>query len=121
MASTEAEPVIEAVDSDNMGLDVARAILWAAENISTARITKRQAGSALRYAYWQYGRKERTKLLVDLVPKALSIIDKNKTPAEDANIEAAERKAFKELEMFLDSAVEEFEKEVREKPVAGNS
>jgi hypothetical protein len=95
--------------SDSTGVSVARSIIWAAEHISQTRITQKEAGSALNYAYWQYGKKNRTELLVQLVPKALSIIDKNKTPQENADVAAAEKASIAELEELLEGALEEFE------------
>ena len=79
----------------------AQAILYAAENLGKARVTQRQAGSKINYAMWQASREYPKEFLVQLMPKALAILDKNKAGVEEEEIEKAEEKSIKELEGLL--------------------
>lgn len=85
----------------------ARSILWAGENIGTAKMTQKAAGSPARYIYWKWGRKHQQELLIDFVPKALSILDKNKSAGLVTGMEATENEEIHELELLLDAAVAE--------------
>ena len=96
---------------DADGISIARDILRAAELSTKARVTKKEAVTPLCYAYWKHARKDKGKnmddLLVNLVPKALSLLDKYKANDAESDIEKAEHKAIAELEDLLDTAMEE--------------
>ena len=120
MAKTKAQPDAfePATDDDNIGLSVAKAILWASERLHVARMTQKEAGNPLNYNYWKHGKKNPTELLVQLVPKALSIIDKNRTPAADADVVAAEKQSIKDLEELLEGAIEDANLDAKPEPRA---
>jgi hypothetical protein len=86
----------------------AQAVLWAADNVDTSKkmMTKQRAGSALRYNLFLLGKDDLRELHVNLVPKALNILDKNRSP-EGGNIAAAEEMAAAELLHTLKIALEE--------------
>lgn len=118
----KAEPTVAVDISEVQGIDAARAVCWAAENlhlpVKSATITKAKTDLArfgashvapLALVYYKYGKKQgtqQTKLLVDLMPKALAIIDKTKASEEQADIVSAEKKSIKELEEFLDEQLQ---------------
>lgn len=107
MAKTKAQPEFEPAEADdNIGLATARAILWAAEHLND-KVTQKSAPVPLAYNYWKHGKKYPTKLLVELVPKALSIIDKNKAASESADVQAAEKRSIADLEELLAGALED--------------
>lgn len=117
------EPVVVSSSEELQGADAARAVCWAAENlhlpVKQATVTKAKTDLArfgaahvapLALVYYKYGKKlgtQQTKLLVDLMPKAMAIIDKSRQSEEEADIAAAEKKSVKELEAFLEDAIEE--------------
>lgn len=86
----------------------ARAVLWAVDHVDVkkSQMTKTKAGSALKYNMYLLGKDDLRELHVNLVPKALNILDKNKNP-EGGDIAAAEEKDCDELEVILKQALEE--------------
>lgn len=96
------------VDDDEAALDWCRAVLWATRHMSDKRMTLRKAGSKLRYSMWQAAQKYPKDLLINLAPKAMNIIDRNKDSGEDLEgMKEAEGKSIKELEELLVDAVAE--------------
>lgn len=95
-------------DDEASSLKWARDVMWAADNIDTAKnkMTKAKAGSAARYNYYLLGKENPKDLLVNLVPKAINIIDKSK-PSEGSDIDMAENKSIAELEELLKMAIAE--------------
>lgn len=89
------------------GLAWARAILWAAENIKVKRMTKRQAGSILNWSMWEFGRDEPKSLLVQLVPRALAILDKQKESEAPPEIDREELDEIADMEELLEAAIAE--------------
>lgn len=92
---------------DAAAIEWCRAVLWAAEHVNTAKMTERKAGNLLRYSLWQFGRDNPKELVVQLVPKALTLLDKNKGTGEGDDVIEAENMAVKELETLLDGALQE--------------
>lgn len=88
-------------------LEWCEAVLWAAKHVNTARMSERRAGSKLRYSLWQFGRGNTKELVVNMVPKALTILDKNKQPEEIEAMEEAEKTPIAELEKLLETTLEE--------------
>jgi len=100
----EAAPVAVPNNDDEAGIEWARAVVWAAEHVHVAKMTKRKAGNAMRHTYWQLGRDNQKQLLVDLMPKALSILDKAKGKGDDTGIIIAEEQNIAELSALLAQA-----------------
>lgn len=101
------EPAIvaEPTNTSDGGVAWARAILWAAENMRNKRITKRGAGSIANYSMWQFSQEEPKTLLVQLVPRALTIIDKYKGEIGGSDADAAEQADIADLEDLLARAI----------------
>jgi hypothetical protein len=95
------------VDSDSLGINVAEAVLWAAEHMNERRMTQRKAGSKIKYTYWKLGQENPEALLVNLVPKAWVEIGKHRKPDDHGDMAEAERKSIAELEELLAGALEE--------------
>lgn len=103
-------PAIEVALDPSQGanpVELAQSILWAAEHISTAKMTKKAAGTLANYIYWQWGRKHQMELLVELVPKAFAVLNKNKAATQVTGMEATEQEEIHELELLLEAAVAE--------------
>lgn len=104
----EQPPVENNIDPDDRAaLTWCRAVLWAAENMNESKMTLGKAGSKLRYSMWQSAKEYPKELLIQLVPKALQIIDRNKDDGTSAESDAAERKSVQELKELLAGAIEE--------------
>lgn len=88
-------------------VELANAILWAAEHVGIAKVSKKAAGTLANYIYWQWGRKHQMELLVELVPKAFAVLNKNKGAGQVAGMEAMENEEIHELELLLEAAVAE--------------
>jgi len=85
----------------------AHSILWAAKHINEPRMSLKKTGCKIKYGYWEFGRENTKELMVNLVPKALTILDKNKKPEAEAEIEAAEKQSISELKELLAGAIKE--------------
>jgi len=108
LAAKNAPTVVPAeLDDDKAAVEWARAVMWAAEHIRVSKITKRKAGNAMRYTYWQLGQDNQKQLLVDLVPKALMILDKNKGEGDQSGVVLAEQKNINDLKALLERVLEE--------------
>jgi len=103
--SDNSEPA-ELADGANQ-LEWARAVLWAAENINVGKMSKKNAGTLARYIYWKQGRENPKQILVDFVPKALSILDKSQKIDSGTGMMAAEAEQIKDLEQLLEGALAE--------------
>jgi hypothetical protein len=96
-------------DEQQSAVQWAQSILWAAERVNDKKITQKQAGTLSNYTFWKYGRADPKSLLVTLVPKALAILDKNKTDETGSDITAAEERSIAEQQELLDRALSEAE------------
>lgn len=92
---------------DRAAVTWCKAVLWAAENMNDKSMTISRAGSKLRYSMWESAQEYPKELLVQLVPKALAILDKNKQMDEGDEVEEAEKEGIQELEEMLKTAIEE--------------
>ena len=113
----EVAPVVEAkpavileppADDVKFAVTWAQAVLWAADNVDVTKkkMTKTRAGSALRYNLFLFAKDDLRELHANLIPKALSILDKNKNP-EGGDLTAAEEKNCDELLTILKQALAE--------------
>lgn len=91
---------------DAASVEWAKAVKFAVENMNTAKMTITKAGGKLRHSMWQAAREFPKELLVNLMPKALAILDRNQDQAQ-AEVAEAERKPIRELEELLERAVAE--------------
>lgn len=92
-------------------LEWCRAVLWAAQHMSKSRMTQKQAGGLLRYSTWKVARENPKEFSLQLVPKAIMILEKIK-PDDDGGVVELEERSVAELEKFLDRAIDEaFEEE----------
>jgi hypothetical protein len=100
-------PTVEPSDELH-AVEWARAVLWAADNVdhNKKRMSKTKAGSAMRYNMFLFGKENGKELMVNLVPKALNILDKNKNP-DGGEITEAEERGAGELLGILKQALEE--------------
>lgn len=101
------EQVAETPDDQTAAVGWCKAVLWAAEHINVARMTQQKAGSLLKYSLWQFGRDNPKELVVQLVPKALAILDRNKALADSSAIAEIENLSIAEMESLLESALAE--------------
>ena len=105
---TEQPPTDETVDLDDQAaLTWCRAVIWASGNMHDDNMTLKKAGSKLRYSMWQSTKKYSKEMLIQLVPKALQILDRNKDDGTSAETEAVERKSVADLKELLAGAIEE--------------
>jgi hypothetical protein len=105
--SVELPPPDADAEIDQSAVEWAHSILWAAKHVNEARMSRTKAGSQIKYAMWEFGRDNAKELVVNLVPKALTILDKNKKPEAEAEIEAAEKQSISELKELLAGALKE--------------
>ncbi len=104
----EPEPAENNIDPDDKAaLSWCKAVLWASEHMHDKSMTVEKAGSNLRFSMWQSAQKYSKELLIQLVPKALQIIDRNKDDGSSAETADAERKSVAELKELLAGAIEE--------------
>lgn len=106
-AAVEAPEPDDEAEINQSAIEWAHSILWAAKNVGNGRMSRAKAGSQAKFAMWEFGRENTKELMVNLVPKAMMILDKNKKPEEQAELEAAERKSIAELEELLEGAMKE--------------
>jgi len=85
-----------------------RAVLWAAENMHVKKMTRKEAGSDLKYSMWHAAQDYPKELLVQLVPKALAYIERQ-SGAEEFEAEGAEKEGIEKLEELLREALREAE------------
>ena len=106
---------LELTDVEQEGtLEWCRAVFWAVQHMATPRMTQTKAGSLLRYTQWKIARKDPMKFSLQLVPKAMSMLEKVK-PDDQGGVVEAEEKSVAELQAFLDRATKEaFEDDIRE-------
>ena len=104
----EQPPAESNIDPDDKAaLTWCRAVLWAAEHMNEKKMTERKAGNKLRFSMWQSAQDYPKELLIQLVPKALQIIDRNKEDGSTAEAVASERKSVAELKELLAGVIEE--------------
>jgi len=103
------EPELPVVDDEieMSSLEWANAVLWAAKHCSTKNMTRRKAGSQMRFALWQFGQENAKELVVQLATKALGIRDKHNQQGTNAEVEAAENADIRDLEELLEGALAE--------------
>lgn len=106
-AAPEAPEPDDTAEINQSAIEWAHSILWAAKHSGVAKMSRAKAGSQAKFAMWEFGRENTKELMVNLVPKAMMILDKNKKPEEQAELEAAERKSIGELEDLLAGAIKE--------------
>ena len=106
MSDKTKKPEIDGPDAEHgqRAVDWALAVMWAAENLNVARMTKRKAGSLMKYALWQFGREDPKTLVSQLSFKAAQILEKNKRENEETLIVEQEKKSIAELEELLADA-----------------
>lgn len=92
---------------DRAAMTWCKAVLWAAENMNEPAMTMAEAGSKLRFSMWEATQKYPKELLIQLVPKALQIIDRNKGDGSGEEMKTAEHKSVQELKELLAGAIEE--------------
>ncbi len=92
---------------DTAALTWCRAVVWASENMHEKKMTEKKAGSKIRYSMWQSSEKYPKEMLIQLVPKALQILDRNKDSGTSAETADAERKSVVDLRELLAGALEE--------------
>lgn len=101
-------PVTPSLEGDDVGsIDLARAIQFAVENLNKTNMTPRKAGSKLRFALWQAGQADAKGLLLNLLPKAMTIIDKQTNHKVEDEETRREEAAVKEIDELLEAAIEE--------------
>lgn len=104
----EQPPVDNNMDPDDKAaLTWCRAVLWAADHMHDDDMTVEKAGNKLRFSMWQSAQKYSKELLIQLVPKALQILDRNRDDGSTVEANAAERKSVQELKELLAGAIEE--------------
>ena len=86
-------------------LEWSRAVQWAVDNIDKGKISRKAAGSTVRYTYWKLGRENSTQLLLDIYPRALAIMEKNKKTDVVSGMVAAEADQIRDLEELLSDAL----------------
>lgn len=102
------QPQVETPDDVNQSaVEWAHAILWAVENVGQSKMSKQKAGSATRHALWEFGRENTKALVVNLMPKAMSILEKQDAMRVDDEVAAAEEKAVDEIDKLIKDAIEE--------------
>jgi AcrR family transcriptional regulator len=110
LADVQADPPAvvspESLD-DKAAVEWARSVMWAAEHVHISRMAKRKAGTPMRFTLWQYGRENQKELLVNMVPRALSYLDKAKAGKEPEGVMLAEQKSIDELRALLEQALGE--------------
>ena len=107
MAIEETPEFADAPLDEEAAVNWARAVMWAAERVNVKRLSVKQAGSASLHAMWQFGRDDPKALMVQLVPKALNILDKNRGDGPGADVVDAEMRSVKELQELLAGALAE--------------
>ena len=95
----------DAPDDEQSAIAWARAVMWAAKHTGT-RVTKKTAGLQ-RYSLWKIANDDPQAFNVQLVPKAIGLLDKLKRPDEDMAVDAAERSSIAELQELLEGAIAE--------------
>ena len=104
----EQPPAENSIDPDDKAaMTWCRAVLWASEHMHDKKMTVEKAGSKLRYSMWQSAQDYSKEVLMQLVPKALQILDRNKDDGTTAEAADAERKSVVELKELLAGAIEE--------------
>lgn len=81
--------------------------MWAAENSGQSKMSKQKAGSTMRYALWEFGRENTKELVVQLVPKAMAILDKHFSGQDEEGVVREEERSIKEMEKLLAAAIKE--------------
>ena len=105
--NVEEPPAESNIDPDDKAaLTWCRAVVWASEHMHETNMTEKKAGSKLRYSMWQSSEKYPKELLMQLTPKALQIIDRNKDDGTSAEVADAERKSVQELKELLADTLE---------------
>lgn len=92
---------------DKAAVTWCKAVLWATENMNDDSMTLGKAGSNLRFSMWQSTKKYSKEMLIQLMPRALQILDRNKDDGSTAEAADAERKSVAELRELLAGAIEE--------------
>lgn len=87
----------EDLAEDQASLTWCKAVLWAAEHMNEKTMTLKKAGNKLRLSMWQSTQEYPKELLIQLVPKALQILDRNKGSEETVEMVRAEEKAVDEM------------------------
>lgn len=112
----EDQPEPEIPDSlDSSALEWAQAILWAVENTSFKTLPKvkvggkKKAPSAIQKALWEFGQENEKSLVVNLMPRALDIINKHAANQVEDDVAAAEQEAVQEIDKLLEAAIKEAE------------
>jgi hypothetical protein len=103
------EPPEQAIPEvvNRSALEWAQAILWAAEHINKSRMSKTRSKTPLRHAMWEWGRDNTRELYVQLMPRAMAILEKYSTNLVDEEVVKLEEKAIQEMEELLQAAIEE--------------
>ncbi len=82
---------------------------WVYEHLGD-RLNKEKAGNPGRYALWKYAKKETDKFIGQMLPKAMTLLEKARDNTnDDATIVQKEHKAVGELRSLLRKAVAESE------------
>ena len=104
----EQAPAESNIDPDDKAaLTWCRAVIWASEHMHETSMSAKKAGSKLRFSMWKAAQDYPKELLMQLAPKALQILDRNKDDGSTAEATASERKSVAELRELLAGAIEE--------------
>jgi len=114
MSTESPETVVdpELLQDQEFALKWARAVRWAAENLSAPHRGKgamnaKKAGSELNFSVWKVGKDNGSAFMQNMVPRALQILDKHSgSTVGDEELAKAEEAPIAELEDLLKRYVE---------------
>lgn len=95
------------VDGPTEGHRWALDCYWAYENMG-GKPTRAKAGTAARFALWQMANKDTGIFVMDIMPRAMALLDKARAKSSDTDmVVRKENKKIAELQEILRGAIEE--------------
>lgn len=80
---------------------------WAYENMG-GKPSRAKAGTAARFALWQMANKDTGAFVMDIMPRAMALLDKARAKSNDSDsVVRKENKKIAELQEILRGAIEE--------------
>lgn len=80
---------------------------WAYENLGE-KMTRQKAGTSARWAQWQSARKDTGYFLMQILPKAMQLLERARDKGADADmVEREERKEIAKMQRVLKEAIKE--------------